>query len=406
MLRNHALPPSSPSRRGSRWLLVLAAFAMPAGHLAAAPSTDAAQSLAAPGAAEPAAGGDPAPTAAPDLAVRNAVAAGDSAALRKALAAGGRAEQAGKMGVTLLMNAAEHGQAEIVELLLAAGAAVDRATSWNETVLGAAARGGNPRVVASLLAAGADVNHRAKLGFSPLIVAIGSGQLEIVRQLLAAGADPNQAAVGGTPPLQFAAAQGRIEITRALLAAGARLETRDEFGRDVLALAVDGGHEDMIAFLEQATGRKAVRPPLAQAGSAAMEVGEVDFQRFSYHLEGRAVEVRDGLREAAGPNDFAVESTSAVLGDLGGDGQREAAILLRYSPPGGALAAAVLVFGVRDGKLVEVGRLPQASAGQGAVLSIGIAAQRLLIVRQSPAAGQTTEHWRLADSGLAPVTEQ
>ena len=419
MLRNNALSSSSPTLRALRRLILFVPLALFSGLCGATakPATPEPAVESEPAATpEPAEATEPAPLAtAADLAVRGAVTAGDAAALRAALAAGGRAEQSGKMGVTLLMTAAEHGQAEIVDLLLAAGAGTKRVTSWNETVLAAAARGGSSKVVASLLAAGAEVNHRAKLGFSPLIVAIGSGHLEIVRQLLAAGADPNQAAAGGTPPLQFAAVQGRVEIARALVAAGARLDAKDEFGRDALALAVDGGHEDTIAFFEQATGRKAVRPQVAQSGIAATEVGEVDFRRFAYRLEGRTVEVREGVRQAAGPHDITVESTSLLLGDLGKDGRREAAILLRYRSPGspgspgpqgspdGLLKVALMVFGIRDGRLVELGRLPEAGAGEGAVVSVGIDGDQLRVLRESPAGGETSALWRLADSGLVPA---
>lgn len=404
MLRNNALFSSRPTRRALRRPILFATLALFSGLCGA---------TAEPATPEPPAAVEPAQLAtAADLAVRGAVTAGDPAALRAALAAGGRAEQSGKMGVTLLMIAAEHGQAEIVDLLLAAGAGTKRVTSWNETALAAAARGGSSKVVASLLAAGAEVNHRAKLGFSPLIVGIGSGHLEVVRQLLAAGADPNQAAAGGTPPLQFAAVQGRVEIARALLAAGARLDARDDFGREALELAVDGGHEETIAFFEQATGRKAVRPQVAQPGIAATEVGEVDFRRFAYRLEGRTVEVREGVREATGPHDIGVESTSLLLGDLGKDGRREAAILLRYRSPGspespgtpdGVVRVALMVFGIRDGKLVELGRLPEAGAGEGAVVSVGIDGDQLRVLRESPAGGETSALWRLADSGLVPA---
>jgi len=372
--------PPSPARRAGVVVLALAALAPVASRLAA---------------------GQALPTA--DADVRAAVAAGDAGALRGALARGGHADQARKFGVSLLMQAAERGDRQVVDLLLGAGAPVGAVTSWNETALSFAVRSGDAAVVARVLAAGADVNHRARHGFTALAVAVGTGRLEVVERLLAAGADPNAEVEGGATPLLLAASQGRVAIARALVAAGARLEARDETGRDALAAAAEGGHEDAVAFLEQATGRKAVRRAAAQLGIAAAEIGDVDFRNFAYTLEGRTVAVSGGLHAAHDASDLALDSVSEVLGDLGDDGRREAVVLLEYRRPDGEARTEVVVFGLREGRLAELGRLPAGTAAGEALVGIGITGGRLRVERAAPGGTRRAELWRLDGTALVPA---
>ncbi len=149
-------------------------------------------------------------------------------------------------------------------------------------------------------------------------------------------------------------------------------------------------------------------------GNAASEVGEINFLRFIYRLDGRAVEVRDGVHAATGPGDLTVDSVSEVLGDLGDDGQREAALLVRYRSLAGANRSAVIVFAIRDRKLVELARLPEVpeipeiskpGAGPGEVTAIGIDGGLLRVLRERPAGGQETELWRLAGASLVPAQQ-
>jgi Ankyrin repeats (3 copies)/Ankyrin repeat len=361
--------------------------------------------------AAPAASTQPAPDA--DAAVRAAVRADDVAGLRAALARGGHAEQGRKFGVTLLMEAAEKGPLGATEALLVAGADPVAINSFDETALVYAVRGGNAQVVARLLAAGSDVNHSSEHGFSPLIVAVGTGRLDLVRQLLAAGAKPDQPAEGGATPLMFAAFHGHVAIAEALLAAGARLDAEDEFDRDALQLAADGRDPETIRFFERKTGRKAPVQVVAAVGSAAGDLREIDFRNFRYVLDGRTVEVRDGSSVAALPPEGAtggdaaapaVRSVSVTMNDLTGDGRPEAAVLLDVRLAAGDRRTPVIVFGLRDGKLVELARLPDAPAAPAdPVTAIGIDRGELTIVRTAPGGERTTSRWRLTAAGLEPA---
>ena len=367
--------------------------------------------------AAPAAPAAPAPPASPapdaDAEVRAAVRADDVAALRAALARGGHADQGRKFGVTLLMDAAEKGSLGATEALLGAGADPAAISSFDETALFYAVRGGNAEVVARLLAAGSDVNHSSEHGFSPLIVAVGTGRLDLVRQLLAAGAKPDQPAEGGATPLMFAAFHGHVAIAEALLAAGARLDARDEFDRDALQLAADGRDPETIRFFERQTGRKAPVKIVAAVGSAANDLREIDFRNFRYALDGRTVEVRDGNSVAApspggatGGSSAAptVEAVSVTMNDLTGDGKPEAAVLLGVRSADGGRRTPVIVYGLRDGRLVELARLPDAAtAGAGPVTAIGIDRGELTIVRSATTGERTTSRWRLTDAGLEPA---
>ena len=347
-----------------------------------------------------------------DAEVRSAVKAGDAAALRAALARGGHARQGGKFGVSLLMSAAEKGSAGVVAALLEAGADPRGTDSWGQSAIAYAVRGGNPEVVKELLAHGADVNDRSEHDFSPLVIAVGTGRLDLVRQLLAAGASPDQPVEGGATPLMLAAFHGHVDIAEALLAAGAKLDAEDEASRDALALAAAGGDPATIAFFERKTGRHAPERVIGQVGMAAKELREVDFRNFRYRVGERTIEVRDGASVPLAADDSGVgggeagptiASVSATLNDLTGDGKPEAAVLLDVRPAEGGRRTPVIVYGLRDGRLAELGRLPESPEAAGRVTAIGIDRDELTVVRTAASGERASSRWRLTSAGLEPA---
>lgn len=126
-----------------------------------------------------------------DKAVIDAVEKGDAAALKSALAAGGK-WSARKNGNTALHLAASYGYPELAKILLDAGA------DPNVTQDGAAK-------------------------FTPLMSAVSSGQIETVKLLLAAKANVNAAdGIAQNQPIFFAVMGGcKVEMLKTLLGAGA-----------------------------------------------------------------------------------------------------------------------------------------------------------------------------------------
>jgi hypothetical protein len=102
-----------------------------------------------------------------------------------------------------------------------------------------------------LLSRGAAVNTADRRGFTPLTWAAASGNLEMVRLLLENRAAVERKAKDGTTALMVASANGFIEVVRALLVRGSDV-TAARGGVKARQLAIDRGHADIAALLEQA----------------------------------------------------------------------------------------------------------------------------------------------------------
>jgi ankyrin repeat protein len=77
-----------------------------------------------------------------------------------------------------------------------------------------------------------------------------AASLSIVKMLLGRGAKPNEPSEAtGRTPLHCAVAAGRIDIVEVLVARGARLHHVDAGGMNVLHMAAEGAHREMIGFL-------------------------------------------------------------------------------------------------------------------------------------------------------------
>jgi hypothetical protein len=140
--------------------------------------------------------------------------------------------------------------AVLVGLLLSQAPMPARATGAGADLIESAKHGDLGRT-RDLLKSGAAVNTADRRGFTPLTWAAASGNLEMVRLLLENGAAVERRAKDGTTALMVASANGFIEIVRALLVRGSDV-TAARGGVQARQLALDRGHSDVAALLEQA----------------------------------------------------------------------------------------------------------------------------------------------------------
>ena len=171
------------------------------------------------------------PTRAQDRAVDRellaAVAAGDTVAVRRLIAAGGdvNAQDSRKDSAFLLAGALGH--TEIVRLTLAAGADLKRVNRFGGTALIPACHHGHLETVRELLKTAIDVDHVNNLGWTALLEAIilgdgGPVHTEIVKLLVQHKARIDLADREGVTPLAHARRRGQTAIAQLLIAAGAR----------------------------------------------------------------------------------------------------------------------------------------------------------------------------------------
>ena len=156
-----------------------------------------------------------------------AVAGGDTAAVRRLIAAGGdvNAQDSSKDNAFLLAGALGH--TEIVKLTLAAGADLKRVNRFGGTALIPACHHGHVATVRELLQTAIDVDHVNNLGWTALLEAIilgdgGPAHTEIVRLLVQHKARLDLADRDGVSPLAHARRRGQAAIAQLLIDAGAR----------------------------------------------------------------------------------------------------------------------------------------------------------------------------------------
>jgi len=196
-----------------------------------------------------------------------AIASGDTTALRHALAGGADANARHGFGLPLV-EAARGGRIDLIQMLLTAGADpwlpdghgnlpvavagqaghTDAAMAlgnamrtdaeaggwslWLEQMLTVAARV-HPAWARGLMAAG------ARPGAAALAAAIEHRDIDLIHAFLEEGA-PVAEPHDGTPPLVRAVLAGQTDIVAVLLAAGADVHQRDAAGRTPLSLVLDG----------------------------------------------------------------------------------------------------------------------------------------------------------------------
>lgn len=168
-------------------------------------------------------------------------------------------------GSTPLDYAAVRGESEIARLLIAAGAAPDSAA------LTLASARGDAAMVRQLIAAGAKVGdealNEAVRHSSPEVVALlldrdrtrapalfervlRRGDAALIPVLAAHGADVNRRDSFGATPLHDAAARGDVSMVNALLDCGAKIDARvPESGETPLFEAAEMGRTEAVRFL-------------------------------------------------------------------------------------------------------------------------------------------------------------
>jgi len=198
----------------------------------------------------------------------------------------------GRRALTPLSVAIDEGDARLVALLLDS-AAEPNDPAADVPLLTQAVMRGRPEVVRLLLERNADPNVPSVFG-PPLCLAAGNGYSEIAGLLLTHGADPEQrdatgctalASALGYPtmiellieggvdpnarcgeqnvwlrgdqvtPLMIASSYGYNPAVRALLSAGADPSLVSANGRTALALASEGGKDEVVRLLTEHTAR-------------------------------------------------------------------------------------------------------------------------------------------------------
>lgn len=157
----------------------------------------------------------------------------------------------------LLRAASEGDAAEITRLLEEEGADPSVANDEGITPLMLALSCGDDESVQVLLDAGAEPTAHRDDGKSPLFIAIAAQRADWVATLLDAGAqtdeayavDHNGTDAAGCSPLYLAALIGAVEIIQLLVDRGSEVDACNEIGHTPLMAAIQGGHDDAVAYL-------------------------------------------------------------------------------------------------------------------------------------------------------------
>ena len=159
-------------------------------------------------------------------------------------------------GNSLLYVAASKNQIDKINFLLDNGADVNIRNERGATPLNAACDKNALAAVQLLIDGGADVNTRTNRGSTPLVcAATGKGCTiavnttydftNVAEILLDNGADVNL-----LNPLLIAARSGNVKMVKLLLAKGANINATDATGQNVLQIAEQQGHTNIVKFLK------------------------------------------------------------------------------------------------------------------------------------------------------------
>ncbi|MBF2005679.1 MAG: ankyrin repeat domain-containing protein [Chlorogloeopsis fritschii C42_A2020_084] len=192
---------------------------------------------------------------------------------------GSNLEATDSQNKTALIIASQFGQNSLILPLLKAGANPNHQDSFGNTALSYACRGhyiwiinklkqagasfkcvkeislieasrtGNLEKVKSLIKSGTDVNATGVEGYTALELACYHGYETIVDELIRAGSDINLKSAIFTP-LIAASYSGHLGIVKKLIKHGANPKMSIGTELDALAYAQEGGHEDIITFLQ------------------------------------------------------------------------------------------------------------------------------------------------------------
>ena len=184
--------------------------------------------------------------------------AGQAAAVKALIAAGADTELTDRSGFTALMAAALQGHTDVAKELIKGGAKVDTVEPNGWTALHQAARYGHTPVIQVLLDGGSSLERKTNDGWPAMTVAAYTGQSHAARVLIAHGAavqakHPDGSINREADPLWIAVAFGYCEVAKVVLTEGegngASIEARDAEGNTVLMSAARHERADCISVL-------------------------------------------------------------------------------------------------------------------------------------------------------------
>jgi hypothetical protein len=145
---------------------------------------------------------------------------------------------------------------------------------------------------------------------------------------------------------------------------------------------------------------------------AVTNIRQVDFRNFTYRLWGNyTVEARGGsgvLQKGAEPADPVIASIQTAYGDLTGDGEDEAAVIVWFMAGGNGVFSQGFVYGVKDGKVRLIAEFEGGDRAQNGLWTVSIAKQALIVERESGPGPADTERivttwYRLDGEKLVPM---
>lgn len=180
-----------------------------------------------------------------------AAAAGDVELIDSLVGRGAEPDRRNHGEGTALMYSAQFGRVEAANALLAHGADVNLVGAKGWSALSLAVLKAHTAMVSSLIEHGADVNVPDMFGWTPLMRATEAGNQAVALILLEApGIQVDAQSDDGTSALHVAAVFGRRDMVELLLRYGASSHLRDEAGNTPRTLAVQKGHQEVSALLD------------------------------------------------------------------------------------------------------------------------------------------------------------
>jgi uncharacterized protein len=202
-----------------------------------------------------------------------------------------------------LVDAAARGDLAAVRSLLGQKADVNAAGQDGLTALHAAVHADRLDITDALLRAGANAAAKDRYGITPLYLASVNGSAAVIQRLLEAGADANATDPGGETALMTATRTGAVAAMRLLIERGAQVDAREpEFQQTALMIAVREDHAPAVDLLLKsgaavnAQTRKGPTPPFVPPckGTGCGSEG-VGINRGGLPDRGRRAEVKGGM---------------------------------------------------------------------------------------------------------------